>query len=432
MGIGRWAGSYHARELPGFVEIVWANSEDEKRTRSSMGQFVPPILFRSRESVDFLTMWHQISGMDFKVDRILIEDARKWDRNRLIQESDPEMPSGESLGKPFELGFLRFETQETLSIDEFMPKLAAHVGGLAEKRGGGWVFQQFERNERGLKLVEECFTRIKGYQPEASEYAEILSRIGALALPEILREFKSPQIAHDIESQVEKVRKGTFGDKVRKGTSSYIDDGVEAYLIDALFWIKSPKRDEALLNALQAKLLGTRNRFNELAIAKALAFSGCKKAIPLIEQLVGKYSDDPEQQAEITTALHALGVTSPSSGRGLSISVADGARSAMDTDTGKQIFELIKAVLSQCNQAEPGMQIHEAVMGRIPVVRGTYTKRLDNNGHWAFEIPVLRPDRAVVRFSYVCGPLCSGGFLGRIKRVNGNWIVTAWGSLWLS
>ncbi len=126
--IGRWAGPYHAREFPGFVEIVFANSDQEQSIRKAMGRSVPPILFRSREAVDYLTMWHQVSEMDFKYDRTLLENAREWDRIRLMQVSDPEMPIGESLGKPFELGFLKFETTYTLDIDEFMPKLAAHIG----------------------------------------------------------------------------------------------------------------------------------------------------------------------------------------------------------------------------------------------------------------------------------------------------------------
>jgi hypothetical protein len=68
----------------------------------------------------------------------------------------------------------------------------------------------------------------------------------------------------------------------------------------------------------------------------------------------------------------------------------------------------------------------------VPLRNGYYLKRSGEWPHWTFEIPVLREGRVLIRFSCVWGKLCSGGFLGKLEKRNGRWLVTRWQRLWLS
>lgn len=69
--IGTRAGPYQTRLYPGFIEIVWADANNEKKIRDSIKRSVPPIVFHSRNAADFLRMWHAVSGMEFRYDPML-------------------------------------------------------------------------------------------------------------------------------------------------------------------------------------------------------------------------------------------------------------------------------------------------------------------------------------------------------------------------
>jgi len=68
------------------------------------------------------------------------------------------------------------------------------------------------------------------------------------------------------------------------------------------------------------------------------------------------------------------------------------------------------------------------------ILDGTYplSSSTKPHGYWTFEVPVLRSDRAMIRYSFVCGKLCSEGWLGKLTKLNGRWLVTRWRQLWLS
>lgn len=411
--IGIWAGPYRTKIHSGFIEIVWAADKDEKKIRGSMQKWVPPIVFQSRNTADYLEMWHAVSGMDFRYDPDLLTVSSNYDRKRLIEESDPAISLTETPVYPFPLGFLQFETSERLAVDDFMHKLAAHIGGLANNSENGWLIEKFQRNKQGLQLIEDCIARLKKDFHDSAEPVEILSRIGTPALPEILREFRLVNNQHD----------------------SFINWDAERFLITILSRISSPERDEALLNALKEILGGTRWKMNLHDIIEALASSNCQAAAPMIEQIANSPKSEPETRLAARVALNALGRPTVLPGQEKAPDVISSAQKAINTDSGKQAMALLCAVLNQCDEYSTGMQLRYADVSNpnMFVLRGYYRKRADEKqSWWMFEVPVLRPDRAFVRFSYVCGELCSGGFLGRLKKQNGRWIVTKWQRQWIS
>jgi hypothetical protein len=421
-GMSPWAGPYLTKLRPGFVEIAWANVQDEKKIRDLMSRQVPPILFQSRNAADFLKMWHDVSGMEFRYDPELIEESRKYDRARLIEESDPDLFLAQIPERPFPLGFTKFVSTETLDIASFMHKLAAHVGGLARKTLSGWVIEKFRRNDEGLQLIEDCISQMKSdpwfSSPEA---IEILSRIGAPALPELLREFRPIRIDQDIRKQFKN------GWKMER-----IDEVFEGRLLAVLSQIPSPERDKALLAALQNGISGLPDYPIEI-----LAASNCQAAIPIIKQIANDPVRIGSTRLTANIALNALGQpqTSPEQEEPL-IAIDPSIRKLLENEKGSQVIELLRAVLYQCRTSSTGSQIHSVNTdsSNSMILDGTYplSSSTKPHGYWTFEVPVLRSDRAMIRYSFVCGKLCSEGWLGKLTKLNGRWLVTRWRQLWLS
>lgn len=109
--------------------------------RDSAKDWVPPIIFHSRYAADFLRMWHAVSGMDFKYDPQLIKDSLAYDRKRVSEESDLALDLAHLyqyyLPYSLPLGFLEFQSTKKMAVSDFMPILAARVGGLARKTSRG-------------------------------------------------------------------------------------------------------------------------------------------------------------------------------------------------------------------------------------------------------------------------------------------------------
>jgi hypothetical protein len=399
--IGSWAGPHQIHAHPGFVEIVWANEADESLIRSSMKKWVPPIVLRSRYAADYLKMWHAISGMDFRYAPGIVTGALEYDKRRLLEDSDPDLPmKAEIDGWPFPLGFVNFTTSEKLAIRDFMPRLAAQVGGLARETRDGWIIDRFQRNEQGLQLIQNCMTRMKGVGGDG-ESVEILSRLGTLAFPEVIREFKS-RLAD------------RFNDPI-------YDRG----LIAILSRISSPERDEVFVSVLQNFVAQKRDwaEVNLCSIIEALATSHCQAAIPVLEQLAAKQQDYPDVPKAAKIALYAFGQQVPNEGKA-NVSVAPKARAALNTDIGMQAMKLLRAVLIQSGQYERDMELlsFERTDPQI-TLWGRYTR---SHSSWTLTIPVLRPDRALVTFGFVCGRLCSDGYRAKLKKQDGQWIITRW------
>jgi hypothetical protein len=399
--IGSWAGPYQVHTHHGFVELVWANKADESSTRSSMKNWVPPIVLRSRYAADYLKMWHAISGMDFKYDPTVVTRADEYDRKRLLEDSDPDLPmKAETDGWPFPLGFVNFTTSERLAIRDFMPRLAAQVGGLARETRDGWVIDRFQRNEQGLQIIQSCINRMKGVRDDG-ESIEILSRLGTLALPEVIREFKS---------------------RIADGFDPILDN---KGLIAILSHISSPERDQVLVSALQNYAAGKREwaEVHLCSIIEALTASHCQTAIPVLEQLAAKKQDYSDVPKAAKIALYAFGRPAPNEGKA-NVSVARKAKTAINTDIGMQTMKLLRAALIQSGQYEPDMELlsFEKTDAQI-ALWGRYTR---SHSSWTFTIPVLRSDRALVTFGFVCGQLCSAGYRGKLIMQNGRWVIIRW------
>jgi hypothetical protein len=414
--IGTWAGPYQTNTYPGFVEIVWANKVDEAGIRKSLEKWVPPILFRSRYAADYLKMWHTISGMEFKYDPAVVTKALEYERNRLLEESDPDLPViAESPHQPFPLGFVNFTTSEKLAITDFMPRLAAHVGGLARGTHNGWIIEQFQRNEQGLALIRSCLDHLKKHASDLGnpEEMEILSRIGIPALPELIREFKEMEIDKEV-----------YGGDERK-------------LITVLSRISSPERDAAFVAALKDSVAGKRRSglMNLDLIIKGVTQSNCQAAIPILEQIAAKKQDIRRTQTAAKIALYALGRPAPDD-TNFRILVGPKAQNAANTDTGVKAMELLRAVLVQSDQYETGMKLRsiEKTDSGIALI-GQYaqsSKKIGPHSSWVFTIPLLRPDRALVSFEFYCGELCGQGYRGKLRKNNGRWIMTNWEGTWVS
>lgn len=419
--IGAWAGPYQTKIYPGFIEIAWTDKENEKIIRDSMNENVPPIVFQSRNAADFLWMWKAVSGMEFKYDPGLIEDSLRYDAKRVLAESDPDLLLEELPQQPLPLGFTQFRSFRNQDVSDFMHELAAHIGGLARNTLHGWVIEKFQRNYQGLKLIEDCISQLKEGPPwEASKPIEILSRIGAPALPELLREFKPIRIDRDIRKQLP-----------HSGRPEYLNPRLENNLIAVLSRIESPERDKALLDALKDRRSSIPN------IISALAASNCQAAVQPIEEIAKTPDFEERTRLAARLALNALGrpFLAPKQEKIPGI-INSSVQKTIEIGKGKEVITLLGAVLNQCDRYEPGMQIHSYAVdsSNETIVRGRFSR----NSHagpwtpWTFEVHVLREDRALIRFSYICGSLCGEGYLGRLKKQNGRWLVTSWNLLWMS
>jgi hypothetical protein len=411
--IGKWVGTYHAVTYAGFVEIVWADRKDEVQIRNSMKEWIPPIVFRSRYAVDYLAMWHAISGMELKYDPALIAKALEYDKARLLEESDPDLPLRTERSEwPFPLGFVNFMISKKTEISDFMPILAAHLGGLSRLTPDGWMIESFQRNDQGLNLIHSCLNRMKDDWWDFED-ADILSRIGTFALPEVIHEFKST----DADPRVDPL-------------------AYERQLIATLSRISSPERDEALVSALKGFVSGKRGSINLDLIIEALMSSNCQAAIPVLEEIAS--NDNPncyETRSFAKTALYALGRLIPIEDK-KSISISPKAKGGLDTEVGKSAIEILYAVLVQTDNYEPGMEILSFNKTDSEItLSGKYatkSKTVGNSSSWNLTIPLLCPDRALVTFGYVCGKLCGQGYRGKLNKRNGQWTISRWQKTWMS
>jgi hypothetical protein len=421
---GHGGGIYQTKLYQSFVEVIWSTSDSEKKIRESMKKRVPPIMFQSRNAADFLTMWHDISGMEFKYDPDLIEDSIRYDRRRLWEESDPELPFPslpQRIFPPgFPSGFVQFQSSESCDVGDFMPRLAAYVGGSARKTLHGWVIEKFQRNKQDLQLIEDCISLIKkGPFFVSPESIEILSRIGAPALPEILREFQPVIIDRNINTYAERQRK-----------FERLNSWVESSLAKVLSQISSPERDEALLKYLKNSPYSTE-------IIEALGASNCQAAAPIIEQIASRPNIPHEMRVATRIALNALGRPPASPEQEKDLIIAPSVRKALQTEKAKEALALLRAVLYQCDQYQAGMELKSVdVDSSDSMILEGIVCRAPQCGKpsqsWRFEVPVLRADRALIRFSYVCGRLCGEGYFGKLKNLEGRWAVTKWQRLWVS
>jgi hypothetical protein len=398
--IGNWVGTYQTVTYPGFVEIIWADNKEAVLIRNSMKEWVPPIVFRSRYAVDYLAMWHTISGMDFKYDPVLITKSIEYDKRRLLEESAPDLPMRtESDEWPFPIGFVNFTTLEKMKTSDFMPALAESVGGLSRLVSEGWIIESFQRNKQGLNVIRNCLDRMKSDQDDTHDM-EILSRIGTLALPELIREFQS----------------------VRAGSNILY----EQKLVTVLSRISAPERDKALLSALRDISAGkhTDGFTNVDLIIEALMSSNCKAAIPVLEEIAA--SNDPsfyETRAFAKIALYALGQPIPHGGE-VSILVSPKVKTALNTKVGKHAIEVLHAVLVQTGHYDSGMEILSFKKSDTGIVLSG--KTVGNGIFWGLTIPVIHPDRAWVTFDYACGQLCGDGYRGKLNKRNGRWTISRW------
>ncbi len=416
--ISAWAGPYKTSVSEGFVEVAWADAENEKKIRDSMSERVPPILFQSRNAADFLYMWHVISGMEFMYDPELVESSNAYDRARLMDESDPDLSLTDIPNRPFPLGFTQFVSSRTLDITDFMNLLAAHVGGSARRTWSGWVIEKFQRNEQSLRLIDNCITRIRqaAFQG-SSEPIEILSRIGSPALPELLREFHPVYIDKDINKQINGAR-----------DAMHLNRMAEINLIWILSRISSPERDEALLSALKYKT----HDFPEFII-RALAATRTQAAAPIFEQLATSAGTEPQIRIAARVGLNALGkplIAAPEN----DLSAIPSVQSLLETEKGNQAKALLRAVLNQCDQYEEGMQIQSVDLdsSSTVVLWGRYGKRtkFGSTASWTFEIPVMRSDRSLARLYVPEEKIPGEGYLAWLKKQDGRWLVTKWQPDW--
>jgi hypothetical protein len=412
--ITAYVGPYRTKTHPGFVEIFWTGGADDAVIRNSMKEWVPPIIFRSRYSADYLAMWHVVSGMDFRYDPAVVARALEYDKSRLLEESDPDLPlHTESPLWPFPLGFVNLVTYKRLAIADFMLRLAAHVGGLGRATPNGWIIEPFQRNEQGVNLIKSCLDHLKG-DPSDWADAEILSRIGTLALPELLREFNSK-----------------YGDV--KGDPI----GYERQLILVLSRISSPERDKALLTALKDFVAEKRElgQFNLDMIIEALMLSNYHAAIPTLEQIAKNEKVFRETRTTAKIALYALGRPAPHEDQA-NVSIAPKAKAILSSEVGLQALKLLRAVLVQSDHYSPGMELlsFEKTEAQI-TLSGQYAQSSNAIGppsSWALTIPLLRPDRALVTFGFICGKLCGQGYRAKLKIQNGRWIISKWEKTWVS
>jgi hypothetical protein len=112
--ISFWAGPYAAIRHPGFIEIAWADVPQAKTIRDAMNRSVPPIIFQSKNAADFLRMWHDISGMEFRYDPAVVAKCMRYDAARLADESDPDLPLMELPARPFPSAFARFTSAKEM------------------------------------------------------------------------------------------------------------------------------------------------------------------------------------------------------------------------------------------------------------------------------------------------------------------------------
>lgn len=89
---------------------------------------------------------------------------------------------------------------------------------------------------------------------------------------------------------------------------------------------------------------------------------------------------------------------------------------------------LLRAVLNQCEQYKNGVRIRAVDLENTMTIYGNYINPQNlkyPGGSWVFEVLLLRSDRALIRFHVV-----GEGYIGKLQKLDGNWVATRWRLLW--
>jgi hypothetical protein len=377
-------GEFFTRNHPGFIEIAWCQSRSSKMSKS-----VPHIIFSSSHASDFLTMWHIVSGTDFKYDEDLVKNSDEWER-RVISRSEIELTVKRDEFGPY--NYKRFESSDKLPLNEFMAKLAARLGGSVRKSEGSWIFVPFERTPESMKIVSDLLSEIENDGHLASPNSiEALQRIGNPVLPEIMSEFQKTKTWR------------------------------LPALIDVLMEIPSPERDEAFFKIAQS--LGSLGfghmaaEASRLKIFSALASSRYFPAISLLERYAKEDFPNSDVRFQARIALNILGRPLPPKRSEEVMTINPNVSPILQSGKAKQLFPIAYALLEQWPFSIPS-RLKTAAEDK----RGNFIFKGENkNGeNWSIRIARASENDALVYVENFYG------YFAKLKHQNGRWLLCDW------
>lgn len=400
---------YRATQHSMFTELVWAEPDQESEFRKKLSESVPPIVFLGNNPSEFLTMWHTLSGMEFRYDTALIKRSQSLYENWEQERSPFEEEESEGELKAI------MTVPESVPDSKFMGALASQFGGSARQEDNHWIIGEFKRDADGIALIRSLLSALKGkpFDHGFGEAETTLKKIGLPALPEVLEEYETAEDYHFNALTV------------------------------ILATIHSHERDEVFLKKLSEYLAGGGNLRDGhvTTMVAALADKGNKAAIPTIEKLAGR---GPAIRTQAVVALNVLDAPFPPREPASLVSIDQEALKMIETEGFKDSLEILHAAIDQCFAVEAEGQLVLSSAQRVSKSDrpSSMTANVDGvkfagtfaDGKTTWAILMNEPgDAGVWVYATVRGgPLAGAGYEGRAKFRNGRWLFDKWWQTWIS
>jgi len=377
-------------------EMGWFENEGAgEQTRRNFAHRVPPLILHAMNPAELLTLWHEVSGIDFLYDEDLVQKALHAPKpsNECDAYGFPiEYPDDPALLVP----------PPGMPIEDFMNLLAGKVGAIAWIEGSFWVIAPSTRNPYTIAKARRLLAEMKrsNYQHAHWQKGIDLARMGEAVLPEILSEYRT-------------ARGGYF-----------------LALTDLLDMIDCEERDRTFLSTLKDYLSNENTVTEEDAICSivdTLSRVRCKKALPFIQDLA-RWEDF---RVSCKIALNRLGQPLPASASGAGVTFKKETQALLEDERVQRVLPVIFAFLDQCFDAsrKPGtvqnLEIRED--GQVEFLWNS-----DKGMDFRLWIPAFQGERAVVHAMYWYDDLSAGGYRGRAIFSNGRWLFVDWRMMWIS
>ena len=397
-------GQYRIIKQGSFVELVWGHGESALLEKTGDDCRVSPILFLAEDKKEFLTIWNEVSGVEFLYETdLILEPSRTMNWRASFPtffselRTDPPNLSQE------------FLVSNEESLQTFMSILAAEFGGSAWKEGDNWVIGSFRQNGDSLEIVRSLLDELRS-MPAYGDWAEIIKHLQPFG-----------------ESILPLVRADLIKAK-RSNDFCYI-----SRIVDLLLELDSTERDKVLLDLLSQLMVSEdileatyegHNvtledrckydiRISTADVVDELAENQFISALPLIEEMASRESPVP---SFLKFALNHFGKPPSPGDPTVFLTVAETANeawSSSDLSEDRQIFlaALDQWILEWSEYPElEVVEIRSNVDGNTAFV-GTYGHI---NKQWTIIVKKGQHDKATV--FYKSPNSASEGYARKVGR----------------
>jgi len=386
-------------EHEGFVEVVWTAGQPLPGLRAGLAERVPPIAFAAESPDQILTMWHDMSGLEFDCSAQLLARL-KSEKAKSEPEPEEDLPWRAQWRGARGLS-ATFCTKSDLPIDEFMHQLAFRCGGSAWEEAGRWRIGNFRRDEASLACLREFITKAGGTpRYEGDECVRVLARLGVDAIPELSAALgeASPLAAMTFAQAMAQIpcdaRDRAFISRLRKST-----------------------RDMYLLEDSRATMM------------QALGEDGCVEALPVLRYLAVRF---PDLRLPATIGRNLLGDLQIPPPLDEVVRIDDAAtREWFGEHKTRDAASILRIAIAQ-GLEPPKLPVSLTAAGDTwdcLELSGTYAE-----GHSKWKVQVAPATDGTILFyaERNSGPLNAIGYEGRAERRDGKWVLVGWTLLWVS